>query len=127
MGQEGNIENYRYYADKIFGSNPAITNGDRTLSLFPNEDPNRLNKESTESDHEMVYGTFNIPVETIDSMEPDKPITITVTDEYHGKRNNNDTNFRGGRRRTKKRRGKKTKKDKNKRYLAKRSKRRQKR
>jgi len=52
LGPEGNIENYRYTGDKVFGLNPS-----GPLLLFP---PGRSGP-STESDHEMVIGRFAIP------------------------------------------------------------------
>ena len=49
MGSEGDIRNYKYYGDKVFGYSPV-----GPLSLFP---PGRTGP-STESDHEMVVGLF---------------------------------------------------------------------
>jgi hypothetical protein len=48
MGVEGNIENYRYYGDKVFGANPS-----GTIKIYGS-----LNGASTESDHQMVIATF---------------------------------------------------------------------
>lgn len=55
MGDEGNIENYRYYGDKVFGANPATA-----IQIFPigNKGP------SQESDHEMVIAGFTINVKS---------------------------------------------------------------
>lgn len=52
LGEEGNIENYRYYADKVFGAEPS---GD--IHIFPEGRAGA----STESDHEMVVAEFKIP------------------------------------------------------------------
>jgi len=52
LGPEGNIENYRYTGDKVFGLRPS-----GPLVLFP---PGRSGP-SRESDHEMVIGMFEIP------------------------------------------------------------------
>jgi hypothetical protein len=53
MGVEGNIENYRYYGDKVFGSMPS-TDVDGNIQIYP---PGRVGA-SKESDHEMVIATF---------------------------------------------------------------------
>jgi hypothetical protein len=53
MGVEGNIENYRYYGDKVFGSMPS-TGVDGNIQIYP---PGRVGA-SKESDHEMVIATF---------------------------------------------------------------------
>jgi len=52
LGEEGNIENYRYYSDKVFGAEPV---GD--IHIFPVD----RKGASTESDHEMVVAEFKIP------------------------------------------------------------------
>lgn len=53
MKEEGNIENYRYHADKVFGETP-----ESPIRMFPNATPTG---PSTASDHEMVVATFQIP------------------------------------------------------------------
>jgi hypothetical protein len=53
MGEEGNIENYRYYGDKVFGSKPSEM-ADGNIQIYP---PGRRGP-SQESDHEMVIATF---------------------------------------------------------------------
>jgi len=53
MGVEGNIENYRYYGDKVFGFRPA-DEADGNIQIYP---PGRIGA-SKESDHEMVIATF---------------------------------------------------------------------
>jgi hypothetical protein len=52
MGEEGYVKNYRYKGDKVFGTYP----------LEPMEIYNRKDKnvKSTESDHEFVYGIFEL-------------------------------------------------------------------
>ena len=52
LGSEGNIENYRYYSDKVFGAKPA-----GNIRIFPGGRAGA----SKESDHEMVVAEFNIP------------------------------------------------------------------
>ena len=52
MNEEGNIENYRYYADKVFGAFPVDT-----IRIFPEGRAGA----STESDHEMVVAGFMLP------------------------------------------------------------------
>jgi len=49
MEIEGNIENYRYYGDKVFGANPVDN-----IQMYPSG----RQGPSTESDHEMVIATF---------------------------------------------------------------------
>lgn len=57
MGEEGWISNYRYRGDKVFGQYP-----DGTPSLFVYPSPHSARKHtSTSSDHELVYGMFNLP------------------------------------------------------------------
>jgi hypothetical protein len=51
MGPEGNIENYRYYGDKVFGANPASD-----IQIFPTG----RKGPSNESDHEMVMAEYTI-------------------------------------------------------------------
>jgi hypothetical protein len=51
----GDIANYRYYGDKIFGYEPA---NEPTLTIYPDYNTERINAPSKESDHEMVIGTF---------------------------------------------------------------------
>ena len=51
----GDIANYRYYGDKIFGAEPA---NEPTLTIYPDYNTERINAPSKESDHEMVIGTF---------------------------------------------------------------------
>jgi hypothetical protein len=53
--EEGFIKNYRYKGDKVFGETPISE-----IQIF-REDEDK-NKNSTESDHELVYATFSIPV-----------------------------------------------------------------
>jgi hypothetical protein len=55
LGAEGNIENYRYYSDKVFGADPA-----ENIHIFPKGRAGA----STQSDHEMVVAEFNIPRDT---------------------------------------------------------------
>lgn len=50
LGDEGNIENYRYYGDKVFGARPTIE-----IQIY---NPNGPTGPSTESDHEMVFAGF---------------------------------------------------------------------
>lgn len=50
MGAEGNIENYRYYGDKVFGSRPTTD-----IQIY---NPKGAMGPSTESDHEMVFAGF---------------------------------------------------------------------
>ena len=50
MGVEGNIENYRYYGDKVFGARPITE-----IQIY---NPNGKTGPSTESDHEMVFAGF---------------------------------------------------------------------
>jgi len=52
LGTEGNIENYRYYSDKVFGAEPA-----GNIRIFPDG----RKGASTQSDHEMVVAKFKIP------------------------------------------------------------------
>jgi hypothetical protein len=57
MGPEGDIPNYRYYGDKVFGQSP-VTNI-QTLRKVNNVRPDLWNtSHSKESDHEMVVCTF---------------------------------------------------------------------
>jgi hypothetical protein len=57
MGPEGDIRNYRYYGDKVFGQIP-VTNI-QTLRKVNNVRPDLWNtSHSKESDHEMVVCTF---------------------------------------------------------------------
>ena len=51
----GDIANYRYYGDKIFGYEP---DNEHTLTIYPDYNTERINSPSKESDHEMVIGTF---------------------------------------------------------------------
>ena len=53
MGEEGNIENYRYYGDKVFGAKPI-----ENIQMYP---PGRRGA-SKESDHEMVIATFETAI-----------------------------------------------------------------
>jgi hypothetical protein len=53
MGSEGNIENYRYYGDKVFGAKPVSN-----IQMYP---PGRTGA-SKESDHEMVMAEYEIPM-----------------------------------------------------------------
>ena len=54
MGEEGNINNYRYYGDKVFGAYPK-----GNIKLFRNFIyHNKTGYYSQESDHEMVISTF---------------------------------------------------------------------
>jgi hypothetical protein len=54
MGDEGNINNYKYYGDKVFGSYPK-----GNIKLFRNFlYYNKTGYYSQESDHEMVISTF---------------------------------------------------------------------
>lgn len=53
MGVEGNIENYRYYGDKVFGFRPT-GDADGNIQIYP---PGRAGA-SKESDHEMVIASF---------------------------------------------------------------------
>lgn len=53
MGVEGDIENYRYYGDKVFGFKPSEA-ADGNIQIYP---PGRRGP-SQESDHEMVIATF---------------------------------------------------------------------
>ena len=53
MGKEGDIENYRYYGDKVFGFRPS-SDSDGNIQIYP---PGRRGA-SKESDHEMVIATF---------------------------------------------------------------------
>jgi hypothetical protein len=53
MGEEGNIENYRYYGDKVFGAKPL-----EDIQIYP---PGRTGA-SKESDHEMVIATFETAI-----------------------------------------------------------------
>ena len=50
MDKEGDIEYYRYYGDKVFGTNPATA-----IQMFPSR-----TGPSHESDHEMVFAGFII-------------------------------------------------------------------
>ena len=54
LGDEGTIQNYRYYGDKVFGSTPVSN-----IQIFP---PGRTGA-SKESDHEMVMAEYSIPME----------------------------------------------------------------
>ena len=57
MGTEGDIPNYKYYGDKVFGANPVhdIT----TMKYIDYIKPNSVNtSHSEQSDHEMVVCTF---------------------------------------------------------------------
>jgi len=57
MGPEGDIPNYRYYGDKVFGQNP-VSNID-TMRKVNNVRSDLTNtSHSKESDHEMVICTF---------------------------------------------------------------------
>jgi hypothetical protein len=53
MGTEGDIGNYRYYGDKVFGAKPVSN-----IQMYP---PGRTGG-SKESDHEMVMAEYEIPV-----------------------------------------------------------------
>jgi hypothetical protein len=53
--EEGFIKNYRYKGDKVFGEIPASE-----IQIFRED----TNKNSTESDHELVYAKFIIPATT---------------------------------------------------------------
>ena len=53
IGDEGNLENYKFYGDYVFGFNP------KTPILFYK--PQNQDSVSIRSDHEMVYATFPIP------------------------------------------------------------------
>jgi hypothetical protein len=58
MGEEGNIENYRYYGDKVFGATPLEGEGGN-IQIYP---PGRRGA-SQQSDHEMVIATFTSPTQ----------------------------------------------------------------
>jgi hypothetical protein len=65
---EGYIENYRYRGDKVFGLIPTNDDTLNTLKLFSPNDTKRT-ELSTESDHELVFGTFNLVEETNTNQE----------------------------------------------------------
>ena len=81
----GDIANYRYYGDKIFGYEPA---NEPTLTIYPDYNTERINAPSKESDHEMVIGTFYTEIS--------EPIY-----DYGTADDNNDAPSEGGRRRRK--------------------------
>jgi hypothetical protein len=59
MGVEGNIDNYRYHSDKVFGAEPA-----GNIRMFPQEKPTG---PSNASDHEMVVAEFTVPTNNANS------------------------------------------------------------
>jgi hypothetical protein len=59
MGHEGDINNYRYYGDKVFGGKPVgKIKIYRPKSFVHKRITNQSNHYSQESDHEMVIGIF---------------------------------------------------------------------
>lgn len=74
MGEDGYIENYKYYGDKVFGKYPSTV-----IKMYR---PTEV-KSSKESDHEMVYAEYS-----------DSDIGKSEKSSHKGKK----TEFRGGRR-----------------------------
>ena len=103
-GEEGWTQNYRYKGDKVFGINPISK-----IKIFEGVTRNKM---SVESDHQMVYATFNIKKLVVS--EKEAPIEEALNEEalneeappIEGALNEEAPIEGGGRkRRTRKRRG----------------------
>jgi len=81
-GDEGSIKNYRYKGDKIFGE--INNDNDGIMKIYDFD--NRKERNSTESDHELVYSRFTIPIKVEGEIQQQNILKTGIKYKYKNER-----------------------------------------